>query len=340
MIIGIKDVAKETNLSIATISKYMNGGKVREDNRQKIELAIKKLGYRPNELARGLRGSGTHTIGVMIHNYKAAFSAKLVGEIEKELKKKGYSIILCGHEGLLKSAEEIAEFFLSKQVDGMIIEPISGAEKIFDSFIENKKPIIAVDRPMDMKKYDSVTTNSMLGIYQGVEYLLQKGHKKIGMITGGKRATKNMNTSIERLKGFKRAIEDYDLEIPEKWIVKGDFTLESGYEAMKRLWECEEHPTAVIVGNYYMCVGMMKAIHELGIRIPKELSIISMDNMAFSWICNPKITSICQPVEEIAKATVEVMMKRLEGDYMNFPQTVKLHTYFIERDSVSQSLPS
>lgn len=336
MAVVIKDVAREAGLAISTISKYMNGGNVRQDNKLKIEKAIEKLGYSPNEFARGLRGASTHTIGIVVHNFKDAFSAKLVGDIERNLRVRNYSIILTSHEGSREREKESVKFLFEKQVDGLILEPMHGSDDMCEWLLESKKPVLAVDRPLDAKLFDSVASNTMLGVYEGVEYFIGKGHTKIAMLSAGKNETLYMASSIERLKGFKRAMEDYALPVREGWIMKGDFSYESGYECMKQLWRCREHPTAVVAANYYMCMGMMRAIHELDIDVPGELSVISVDDMAYMQICSPRLSVIRQPIEEIALKASEIMIKRVHGDYEDFPQNLKLHTTFVERESVRQ----
>lgn len=336
MAVVIKDVAQEAGLAISTISKYMNGGRVRQDNKIKIEKAIEKLGYSPNEFARGLRGASTHTIGIVVHNFKDAFSAKLVGDIERNLRTQNYSIILASHEGSRKREKESVKFLFEKQVDGLILEPMHGSDDMCEWLLESKKPVLAVDRPLDAKLFDSVASNTMLGVYEGVEYLIGKGHRRIAMISAGQNETMYMASSIERLKGFKRAMEDYGLAVRKEWLIKGDFSYESGYKCMGQLWRCGEHPTAVVAANYYMCMGMMRAIHELGIEVPGDLSVISVDDMAFMQICSPRLCAIRQPIGEIALKASEIIMKRVRGDYEDFPQNLKLHTKFVERESVRQ----
>lgn len=312
----------------------MNGVKVREENRLRIEEAIQELGYRPNELARGLRTAKTYTVGIILYRLRDAFSAKIAGNIERYLRKSGYSIILWSHEGDREQAAEAIRFLMKNQVEGLIVEPIPGEEKLFEDYVHGKIPVVSVDRVLDTQKYDSVCANTMLGIYEGTEYLIEMGHKKIGMIAAGLDYTVGMSSGIERTKGFLRAMEDYELEVRKEWIVEGDFSVRSGYEGMMNLWRQEEHPTAVICANYSMCVGMMKALHELKVEVPNVLSVISMDDMIFSEICSPKLTAIRQPVDEIARKTAELILRRIQGDYSDYPKNLKIHTAFMERESV------
>lgn len=331
----IKDVAKKTGLSISTISKYMNGNRVRKENQLRIEAAIQELGYQPNELARGLRTAKTHMIGVLLYRLRDTFSAKIAGNIERYLRKRGYSIILWSHEGNRDEAIKGIQYLMRNQVEGLIVEPIPGEEKIFEEYVREKIPVVSVDRILDTKKFDSVCANTMLGIYEGTEYLISMGHKKIGMIAAGRDAAKGMSSGIERTKGFLRAMEDYELEIRKEWIAEGDFSVRSGYNGMVDIWNQKERPTAIVCANYNMCVGMMKALHDLKVKVPDMLSVVSMDDMIFSEICSPRLTAIRQPVDEIAEKTSELILKRIAGDYSDHPKNLKIHTTFVERETVS-----
>ena len=339
MAAAIKDVAREAGLSISTISKYMNGGHVKEANRKRIEAAIDKLGYHPNEFARGLRDASTHTVGVLLHSLKDACAADHVAAIEKQLREEGYSIVLISHQGNLDLAKEAIDFLIFKQVDGLLLEPTPGIEPALLPFRAANKPVVSVDSPLNPDYYDSVTSNSMIGIYQGVEYLIGKGHRKIGMISGGLGETKTLRTSVDRINGFRRAMDDYDLPIRKEWVVAGDFRFQSGYDAMKKLWHCPNKPTAIIIANYYMFLGAMRAVHELNIQLPEDLSLVTMDNMALTWISSPAITCIEQPTQKMADEAVKLMIRRLRGDNHNFPKSIKLYTTFIERDSVRENRP-
>ena len=333
-VVKIKDVARETGLSISTISKYMNGIKVRKENEERIQAAINELGYQPNEFARGLRTAKTYTIGVLVYRLQNIFSGKIAGNLESYLRKKGYSIVVWSHEGKPDQAIEALRFMREIQVEGLVVEPIPGQEDIYKKYLDESTPVVSVDWPLDTRKYDSISSNTMLGIYESTEYLIEKGHQKIGLIAAGLHDSAGMGSGIDRMKGFLRAMEDYELDVRPEWVVKGDFTYQSGYEGMKYLCQQRERPTAVIVANYGMCVGAVKALHEFCIKVPDEISVVTMDDMLFSELCTPRLTAIRQPVEEISRKTAEILLRRIEGDYSDFPQNLKLHTEFIERESV------
>ncbi|MGB8454814.1 MAG: LacI family DNA-binding transcriptional regulator [Anaerocolumna sp.] len=336
MAVTIKDVARETNLAISTISKYMNGGKVRPENQKMIDLAIRKLGYRPNDNARGLRSAKTYTIGVLIDSLGSQYFAKITHLIEKILKKEGYSILVCCHKDNTAAAKKAVEFLVSKQVDGIIIEPVAGEEDYTVPILQNKIPFVAIDRAVGHIKSDRVMSNSTFGAYQATEYLIQNGHKKISIITGTSETNSGLLAAKERYRGYLRAMEDYELTLQDEYIIEGNFKFESGYECMQKLWKLKKRPTAVFVSNYNMCLGAMTAIHNMKISIPEELSFITFDDLEFSVISNPMLNAIRQPMEKMAEKAVELLLRRIDGDYTDYPQNIKLPTELVVRDSVAQ----
>jgi Transcriptional regulators len=334
MAVTIKDVAKTTNLAISTISKYMNGGNVRPENQKLIERAIRQLGYRPNDNARGLRNSKTYTIGVLIDTLGSQYFAKITQMMEKILKKEGYSILVCCHKDNVAAARKAIEFLASKQVDGIIIEPVASVEDYAAPIHFNKIPVVAIDRSLSGVECDRVMSNSTFGAYLATEYLIQNNHKRIGIISGTSEKNLGLLAAKERLRGYLRAMEDYELPISDEYIMQGDFKFKSGYQCMQRLWRMKKRPSAVFVSNYNMCLGAMTAVHNMKISIPEELSFITFDDLEFSVISNPKLTAIRQPMEKIAEKAVELILKRIDGDYGDYPQNIKLLTELVVRDSV------
>lgn len=334
MAITIKDVAKETNLAISTISKYMNGGNVRIENREVIEEAIRKLGYRPNRAAQGLRSSKTYMVGLVVESMENQFFSLVTEHIERALKAKGYSLLICCHRDRIEKAKKSVDFLTEKQVDGIIIVAVSGEIDYMESARGKDIPVVVLDRIPRGLYYDSVSSNSATGMYCGVEYLVRMGHRNIGIITGTVFGNPCIENGNERLAGYLRVLEDYCLPINNANIKKGDFSFESGYRGLNELMTSKEPPTAIVTSNYNMTLGAVTAIHNLKLKIPEDISFVAFDDLEFSVITNPNLTSIRQPVEEIAWKSVELLLRRIGGDYMGFPQNIKLPTTFHERESV------
>lgn len=326
----IKDVAKCTGLSIATISKYINGGNVLDKNKELIDEAIKTLNFRVNEMARGLKTNKTKTIGILIPNLKQIFCTSIVSSIENILIKHGYSTIICDYKENLKLEEEKLQFLVNKMVDGIITMPMGDEGSVIRDVIGDDVEIVLIDRVLKNLECDVVLVDNLNASYDAVEKFITKGHKRIGIIGG----PKHVFTAEERLKGYYRVHEDYSMNINENYIKHGDYKVDSGYELLNELMDLKEPPTAVYVTNYEMTLGAIMAINERNIVVPDKLSIIGFDNLELARIVKPPLSVVIQPMEEIGKKAAETLLKRLNGDMSNFPAIFRLKTELKIKGSV------
>ncbi len=330
MQVTIKDVAQETKLSISTISKYINGGVVLEKNREKIENAIRKLGYSPNSLARGLRTSKSYMVGIITGVMDNPHISHIIDMTEKLLRAKGYSVSFVCLDDNSKHAKDHIQYMINRGIDGWIIFPFYGDKRCLEIINNYKIPTILLEESYENLNCDYVQVNCADGAYHIVEYLLSLNHRKIAIING----PQDQLTARERFRGYLRALQDYNVTVQEEYVIDGDFTYESGYEGIRCLWEKTEKPTAVFVTNYNMAIGAISAVHELNIKIPEELSFVSFDDYELSILVNPKLTTVRQPMEELAKKATDLLIKRMENDYSNFPQIIRLAPQYNYRNSV------
>lgn len=329
----IKDVAKHAGLSIATISKYINGGNVLDGNKVLIESAIKELDFKVNEIARGLKTNKTMTIGVLIPDLKNIFFTTIVSKIEDILQQSGYSTIICDYKQNVDLEKERLDFLINKMVDGIITVPYGNSPEDIDDIVTRINiPVVIVDRAIKEVSCDTILVDNLNASYNAVEQLIIKGHKRIGIICG----PDDISTAVERLKGYVRVFEDYSMEMDDSLIKKGDYELESGYCLLNELLDSENPPTAVFVTNYDMTLGAIIAINERNIKMPEELSFIGFDNLQMARIVKPTLSIVVQPMEQIGEAAATILLKRLKGDMCNFPSMVRLKTELILKDSVSE----
>ncbi|MBU3112746.1 LacI family transcriptional regulator [Clostridium lacusfryxellense] len=328
----MKDVAKYTSLSIATISKYINGGNVLEENRSKIQEAIKILDYKVNVMARGLKTNKTMTIGILIPSFVNTFCMEIVSNIENILLKYGYSAFICDYREDVELEKVKLEFLIDKSVDGLILMPSGDDEDIIRKVNKNDIPIVIIDRAMKQMTCDTVLVDNMNASYDAVEQLITRGHRKIAIITG----PQNIYTASERLKGYNRVHEDYSIPIDENLIKYGDYKMAGGYDLLKELLEMKSLPTAVFITNYEMTLGAIMAINEANIIIPDQLSIIGFDSLELTKIVKPSLSLVFQPLKEIGETAGEVIMKRIKGDFLSFPEMHRLKTKLIMGKSVKK----
>lgn len=326
----IKDVAKYTGLSIATISKYINGGNVLEKNKEAIEEAIKVLNFRVNEMARGLKTNKSKTIGIVIPDLEQTFCTNIVSNIENILIKYGYSTIICDYKEDPQLEKEKLKFLVNKMVDGIIIMPLGDEKEVIQEIIDNGIVTVLIDRVINDIQCDMVLVDNLNASYDAVEQLIMKGHKRIGIIAG----PENVYTAEERLKGYYRVHEDYSLPAHEELIKHGDYKVNSGYELLNECMEMDNPPTALFVTNYEMTLGAIMAVNERNIMIPQQLSLIGFDNLQMARIIKPPLSIVIQPMKKIGETSAEVLLKRLNGDMNNFPSRFRLKADLIMKESV------
>ena len=326
----IKDIARETGLGLATISSYLNGHRVREKNRIKIEAAIEKLHFELNETARGLKTNRTRTIGILIPELNNIFCAEIISEAEDILRQEGYATMLCDCRSDADREREAMDFLLRRRVDGLIIMPTGEDRRILERFLLRKRPVVVLDRKIKDLDLDSVLVDNEGAAREAVDRFRAAGHTEIGLIAG----PREIYTAMVRREGFRRAMTEAGLEVSESRMICGDYTIRGGAKAMQRLHREEPQVTAVLASNYEMTLGAMIEINESGIRVPEDLSLIGFDNLEFARASAPRLGIMLQPTRQIAREAVSLLLKRLSGDTETPAQTVVLPTEYIEGKSV------
>ncbi len=326
----IKDIANRTGLGLATISSYLNGGNVREKNREKIEAAIKELNFEVNEVARGLKTNRTYTIGVVIPELNNIFCTEIITAMEDILRKKGYATIVCDCRTDKQLEREAVEFLYRKRVDGIINMPVDSSGAHLKQFADAKKPMIIIDRKLPELSCDSILVDNQDAAQKAVDILLENGHEKIAMVTG----PKEIYTAHERYKGYEAALNQAGITVDSKLVVHSDYTIRGAVAGVTELLEHHPEVTAVFAANYEMTMGTMIALNEKGIRIPEDLSVIGFDNREFARALHPTLTIITQPTEAIARHAAELMLKKLESDETTTPTEIYLETEVMHGKSV------
>lgn len=328
----IKDVAERTGLSIATISKYINGGNVLEKNKIIIQNAIDELNFKVNEMARGLKTNKTKTVGIALPDLNNLFFTSIVSKIEDVLVKDGYGTIICDYKQEYELEKKKLDFLVNKSVDAIVLIPSGKEEKEVKEILDNGTPVILIDRLLKGVQCDVVLGDNLNSSYNAVEQLFIMGHRRVGVIVG----PKEMYTAEQRLKGYYRVHEDYSLKIDSNLIKYGDYRMDSGYILFKELMTMKNPPTAIYVTNYEMTLGAIMAINEMDIKIPEKLSIIGFDNMDLVKVINPPLSVVVQPMESIGEVTAKLLLKRMNGDKSNFPSVNRLKADLLVTKSIGK----
>jgi LacI family transcriptional regulator len=306
---NIKDVAKLAGVSTATVSHVINKSRfVSEETANLVANAIKKLEYRPNTLARGLRSRKTKTLGLIVPDSTNLFFAEIAQVIENAAYEKGYHIILCNTGNDAKKEMEQIDVLLAKQVDGVVLISSGLVNSSLARLEITQTPFVVVDREIpDLDGY-FVLIDNYLGGYLATKHLLDLGHRHIACITGPKR----ISTSSRRVEGFHQAL--LEMGLSESIILEGDFSISSGTQAMDKILSFSEPPTAVFVCNDMMAVGAMMSALSHGLKIPDDLSIVGFDDIQLSESLCPGLTTIRHPYNEIGNSTINLFLEQINEE--------------------------
>lgn len=313
----MKDIARRTGLGLATISSYFNGGNVREKNRIKIEEAIEELHYEVNEVARGLKTNATKTIGVVIPELNNVFCAEIISGMEDILRSHGYAAIVCDCRTDKKLEKEAVDFLTRKRVDGIINMPVDMTGDHLKKFQKTGKPIVLIDRMIQGLSCDCVLVDNENAAEKAVTMLVEQQHQKIGLIGG----PDEVFTARQRMLGYMKALGTHGIQVDERLICRGDYTIQGGVQAIETLVKRNPDMTAVFVANYEMTMGAVIGLNEMGVSMPDEISLVGFDNLPFARACRPALTIVSQPTDTIARETAQIILKRLEGGE-NLPEHI------------------
>lgn len=335
--VSLKTIAEKTGFSASTVSRVMNGRareyRISEETEQLIVETSEELNYKPNPIAVNLRVKKSYTIGLVIPSLDNPFFVNITSILNRELTKKGYNIILTESEDNPEMEEKMIKQLLSRNIDGLLLIPTKDRSRNLNLLEEKFKegvPILCIDRYIKDSLIPYVTTDNKKGAYQGVRYLIERGHKKIACIQG----IEDSSPAIDRRNGYLKALKEHDLE---PFFIGGDeFSIECGYRETKALLEKGEHPTAVFAMSSTIALGVIKAVEEFGYNIPGDISLVGFDNNIFLDYLTIPLTTIAQPVEEISEIAVKALMDHLDKKENLKNWTSKmLDTNMIHRMSVN-----
>ena len=327
----MKDLSRETGLGLATISKYFNGGTVREKNRVLIEAAVKKLHYVPNEVARSLKTQHSRVIGVIIPELSNAFITSIISSMEDILRKHDYAVIVCDCRSDPKREKDAVEFLLHRRVDGLINMATDTTGAHLKAPLASGIPVLLIDRLIESLrgKVSAVIIDNVHAASQAVEKLTGLGHRQIGLVLG----SPNLYTTNQRLTGYLNALNEAGIKPTEEYIRYGDYTMDGGYQAVLGLLKLKNRPTALFVTNFEMTLGTMLALQHNGVHVPEDLSVIGFDKLELFGEIFPNLTLIRQPQLSIGRESANLMLNMLSNEESGC-RIVTLTTELTEGSSV------
>lgn len=312
MNITIYDVAREANVSMATVSRVVNGNpNVKPATRKKVNEVIERLGYRPNAVARGLASKKTTTVGVVIPDISSIFFAELARGIEDIATMYKYNIILSNSD-LNKDKElHLIQTMLGKQVDGMVFMGSNITDEHIREFKNSPVPIVLAGTIEESSQIPSVNIDYEQAVMDVIETFHQNGHERIAIVTG---PTQDAITDKKVLPGYRKALEKAGIPYREEYVAETDLTYDNGAEALECFMKLEEKPTAIYVSSDELGLGVIHAAHDKGIKIPDELEVISSDNTRLSLMVRPRLSTVVQPLYDIGAVAMRLLTKLMNKE--------------------------
>lgn len=330
----LKDVADACGVSTTTVSFVLNDkpSNISEETKERILRVAKEMNYQFNGVARALAIRKTNIIGILIPDISNAFFSESIRNMQVELNKQGYEVILCNSEDKFENDIKYLKLLLSRQVDGLILS-ISSEAMIDDNWLEikrlldeNEVPHVLYDRyyPGDDAK---VYVDNVQSAYELTKYLLSKGHRDIGIITG----PMTLNSANGRYLGVKKALEEADIPFTDEYVVYGNYDIESGYNGSEHLIG---KVSAIFAFNDLQAYGVIEKAREKGVKIPYDLSLVGFDDSFYSSILETKLTTVKQPITEMSQETCKLLLRLIENNIDK--ESISLPGSIIIRDSVAK----
>ncbi|QKE71391.1 LacI family DNA-binding transcriptional regulator [Arthrobacter citreus] len=329
----IRDVAKEAGVSVATVSRYINNiSYISPETEQKIKVVMKKLDYKPNEIARGLAKQKSKTIALIIPDISNPFFPELVVAIEEVAKLKGYSLILVNSNNDDLKNPKFWKEFQSRYIDGFVLASFEFNEEILKSLQNLQIPFVRVDRAVDTHTANSVGVDNYKGAIMAVEHLYKLGCEKIAHISG----PDVFIPAIDRLRGYQDTLQKY-FPIQEPIVYQGDFAMESGKQLTQRLLEDHPDVDGIFLANDLMAIGSLKALKMLNINVPTDIAIIGFDGIKITEMVEPELSTIVQPIYRIGVAATNKLINLIEET--DDTEEYQLEVALVKRESTLGFMP-
>ncbi len=310
MSVTIKDVAKHANVAISTASRVINAsGYVSDETRDRVQEAVKSLGYVPNSIARSLKQKQTFSIGLLVTDIGNPFFAELAQAVERAAREQGYSVLLTNTDGKAEQEKDGIKLFLAKQVDGIVwFSPIN--EQLVNALAKSDDTTVVVISGNDKLLGDhTIRIDDQIGAFEAVKHLINLGHSKIAYIA----EPDQPRYPQERMKGYRRALEEAGIPFDEKLVVRGTYREGSGLAAIKVLFERDEKFTAVFCANDLMAIEAIQYMKETGLRVPEDIAVVGFDNTRVAGMHGIDLTTVAQPTYEMGREGANLLISSLKG---------------------------
>ncbi len=307
----IRDVARHAGVSISTVSLALNGtGPVSEETRARIDAAVAAVRYSPNLMAQNLKRGQSKLVGMVLGDAGNPFFGRLFGTIDRQISDDEHMLIVANLDSDPDRELRTLNLLKRHRVAGIIMTPLRNDPEFAAYLNEIDVPVVLVDQDVDGTSLDFVTSDHHRATAMLTEYLIRLGHRRIAYFGG----QHNSWVAARRLQGFRAAMAEAGLPVEPEFEIVANYSAELAYENVIRLMSGPERPTAILAANNYMAIGALQAVNDLGFRCPDDVSVAGIDVVPWSSIVMPRITTVEQPIEELARVASIWMMEHVRGN--------------------------
>ena len=305
--VRIKDVAQRAQVSVATVSRVLNGDpKVDPELGRRVRAAVEALGYRPNRLARNLRHQHMEALGIVVPDIENPHFAEMVRVIEVVALTAGYRVLVCNTDEDGARQKAYLTMLADERVSGIILSP-SDPDGSIDELRELGIPVVTIDRALTRATTDLIVADNVPAVQTATQRLIDAGHLRIAFVGG----RSEVETGSERQEGYLAAVEQAGLA---RIVVDGGFRRDAARSAVRGLLGRPDSPSALVVANNLMVLGALQAIRDCGLRVPGDISVIAVDNPDWAELLDPPLTVLAQPIRPMATQAAELLIRRAAGE--------------------------
>jgi LacI family transcriptional regulator, galactose operon repressor len=328
----IRDIAKKAQVSVSTVSRVLNNKPdVKAETKKKIDKAIEELGFSPSNVARGLVLKKSSVIGFIVPDIANPSFPELARGIVARARSLGYSVMFFDTNHDKHVEKEAINLMQGKHVDGIILSFNEANRNELEKLLKKQFPVVQIYRKSSKPTISTIALDNYYAGTMATNYLIQKGHRRIGLITTGKQT----QSGYERLMGYKKALDHSGIEYDEDLVQVGENNADSGKGCMLNLLKLKRKPTAIFACHDLMAVGSYEAIYDKGFSIPEDISVIGHDNIDVSRYIRPKLTTIDTHKFDLGQAGVDLLLEEIQAD-QPLNKEVVIKAELIERDSVRE----
>ena len=327
----IADVARAAGVSSAAVSRYLNQTlNLPVDTASRIDKAVRKLKYRPSRIARGLKRGRTDSIGLVVPDIANPFYGALASHVEAQAEAAGFSLTLYSSRNRLEREILILDQQASRPVDGLIFLTNHSGNGVLSRRINSQDRIVLLDEDVPSTVAPKVFVDNERGGYEATRCLIEMGHRQISHVTG----PKDLFSTRTRYAGYKRALREAGIELNRSLILSGTYTPEFGHGAVDRLLAQNPAPSAIFASSDYIIVGLLEALRDRNVTVPGEISVVGYDDLIFTQLLHPPVTTVRQPIADLARIGVTILLDCIKG-VSHRGEVVSLPVQLISRASVA-----